>query len=281
MKNISLLQENRFGPRKRGSNTIPAKIFRRYGYTLINEPNEDKFINFYRMPSNKIFNSNLLFTYSKSKIELVKDNQFSEKLNFIYLKNKNKIYSNGFYYSKYFDMLYYPRYFFEITIDSQLSIVNYQSKFYKFGIYNRPECNDENILLKYIVENNIEKENVLIFGKSIAGFDNETNQNLFFKSIETYLINNVDYDCVSNTLLEALYLNKKILLMNPFSVANDNKAFLEVINYFGKDIFFQKLNKLNDYCWKNLNEDNFKKRSEKIQILFKKSKTFKDFLLNF
>jgi len=281
---IILLQEIKFGPRKRGSNTIPAKIFHEYQNTFditTEIPKNNYFVNFYRIPSIKIFKPNLLFTYSKSKMELIKTKQFSEKLNYHYLKNNDKIYSNGFYYSKYFGMKYYPRYFFKLTIDSKLSIVNYQSKSYKYGIYIRQEYNDIIILNNYIKSNNISKQDILIFGKKLPDFNYTFDQNIFFNSFDIYLLNNASYDCVSNTLLEALYYDKKILVMNQFAIANDNKDILKAYFYFGKINFFKKLQMLNEFGWKNLNTENFKKRSEIINNNFKKSKSFIDFLSNF
>jgi hypothetical protein len=283
MKKLTLFQENRFGPRKRGSNTIPAKIFRSYPneFNISSTFNKnDLIINFYRQPDVKIF-KNLLFTYSKSKEELVKDGVFFEKTRYLFLKNNNKRFSNGFYYSKYYDMKYYPTYFYRTTIDSQLSIVNYQSKRYDYGIYNRPEYNDEEVLLNYLDTNNICYNNVLVFGKPMNGFSCTTEQKYFFRNVKNYLVNNADNDSVSNTLLEALYYKLKPVLMNNLAIANDNKAMLEAIDYYGCNNFFKKLNNLNNYCWKDLNPNNFKTKSNYIDNIYKRSKTFIEFLYNF
>jgi hypothetical protein len=284
MSKITLLQENRFGPRKRGSNTIPAKIFHEYKNTfgiMQTSTKINKIINFYRMPSSKIFHpiNKLLFTYSKSKEELIKNNQFFEKTRFLYLRYNNKIYSNGFYYSKYYNMNYYPRYFFKIEnyLPDSRGILKY-----KYGIYNRDECNDLKEIFKFLENNKkVQKDDILIFGNSVSGFKCTNNQEYFFNSIETYLVNNENNDCVSNTLLEAIYYKKKLKLLNSLAIANDNKALLESLDYFGYDIFFSKLENLNNYCWMDLNTDNFKERSKYINKLLNSSKTFIEFLNNF
>jgi len=280
---INLIQENRFGSRKRGSNTIPAKILRNYNNQFIMNISPSKRtpnINFYRQPDAKIF-KNLLFTYSKSKHELIKDNIFFEKTKYLFLKNNNKIFSNGFYYSKYYNMKFYPTYFYELTIDSKLSIVNYQSKQYKYGIYNRAECQDKKVLLNYLKNNDISERDVLVFGGNIEGFDSCTDQDYFFNNFETYLINNEDNDSVSNTLLECIYYKKKLLLMNNLAIANDNKAMLEALNYYGYDRLFKKLNNLNTYCWSDLTEDNFRTKVNYIDNIFKRSINFTNFLKEF
>jgi hypothetical protein len=281
MNNLALIQENRFGSRKRGANTIPAKIFRTYPNNFnISQKRDDSSlnINFYRQPNNTIFKK-LLFTYSKSKEELLKDGIFFEKTRYMYLRYQDKIFSNGFYYSKYYNMQYYPTYFYKITIDSKLLIVNYQSKHrFKYGIYNRNEYNDKEILLNYLKNNNINKEDVLILGNKITGFECTTDQKYFFNSFKTYLINNEDNDAVSNTLLEAIYYKKKFKLMNNLAIANDNKALLEAYNYYGYSDFFNKLDNLNNFCWKDLKKENFYTKYKYLNNIYKKSKTFTEFL---
>jgi len=274
---MQLLQEIKFGSRKRGSNTIPAKIFRTFeNYEIITDltnlnPSE-KFINFYRIPKKEIFNDNLLFTYSQSKEELIQRGLFTNALNLSFLKYNSKIVSNGFYYSKYYNMLYFPTYFYSIH---DINMVYNIKKSYKYGFYNRLECpNDREILKKY------SPEELLIFGNfgNEKKFDSLTDQGLFFNSFETLIVNNEPNDSVSNTLLEGIFLKKKIKMENNFNIANDNKALLEARFRLGYDNLFKALDNLNIYCWYDLTEDNFNDRLDYINKLIKQSVTFDQFL---
>lgn len=270
---INLLIEKKFGPRKRGSNTIPVKILQTYDSNYDNT--SKKFINFYRMPELKVFDKNLVFTYSKSIKEL-KKNKIGDinKREFWYLRNKNKIVSNGFMYSKYYNMQYYPSYFYKImNLEIKKDIFEFQ-----YGFYNRPEYQDEVVLKKFIKENDISKKDILIFGKSIPGFYCVTDQYDFFNNFKTYLINNEENDAVSNTLLECIYYKKNFLMMNEEAIANDSIELLKAKKYFGYELFFKKLSNLNNYCWDKLNYGNSGIKLKYINDQFKKSKTFTDFL---
>ena len=274
---INLLVQRKFGPRKRGSNTIPVKIFQAFPNNYLKD--SKYFINFYRIPELNLFNNNLVFTYSKS-IEELKENKIKDinKRKFIYFLNKDKIISNGFMYSKYYNMQYYPRYFYKID---NLKVKNKKIYDFEYGIYNRPECLDEIKLLKFLKDSNIDKSQVLIFGKEIDGFYCTTNQKEFFNNFKMYLINNENNDAVSNTVLECLYYKKKFLLMNREAIANDSIQLIKAKQHFGYDNFFKKLDNLNNYCWSNLNTGNSGDKLNYINKIFKKSKTLIDFLDKF
>ena len=266
-----LLINNSFGARKRGTKTIPLKINNEFklGICTIKE----NFINFYRIPNLKLFNNNLIFTYSQSIEELSKNTLDINKRKFYYLKYKDKIYSNGFYYSKYYGMKFYSTYFFRDISKTDISKT--------YGMYIREECNDLEVLDKFLKENNINKNEVLILGNEINSFANTTNSKYFFNNIRYYLVNNVSNDSVSNTFLEALYNKKRIVLINNLAIANDNKAFIEAYSYYGYSNFFNKLDNLNKYCWNNLTKENFRNRAKHINKIFRSSKTFIDFLKEF
>jgi len=276
---IKLLIEQKFGPRKRGSNTIPVKIFTSFPDNYSKDKDIKNIINFYRIPELKLFNNNLVFTYSKS-IQELKENKITDihKRKFIYFLNKDKIVSNGFMYAKYYGMQYYPRYFYKIN---NLEVSNKKIFDFRYGIYNRPECLDEIKLLNFLEVNSIDKKDVLIFGKNIPGFYCTTNQKEFFNNFETYLLNNENNDAVSNTVLECLYYKKKFLLMNEKAIANENTELIKAKQYFGYKIFFNKLNNLNNYCWSNLNTGNSGDKLIRINKIFKKSRILIDFLNKF
>ena len=274
-KNISILQELKYKhTRKRGSFTIPERIGEisnlevlpsKFGYLSSNYIPE-YFINYYRLPYNSIYfkYSTPILIYIMSKEQLKIENKYNNFHLKLFTKYKNIITSNGFMYSKYFNMNYYPDYFYKFNYDFNLN----KPKF-KYGIYNRLEYN-EKIIIKNLPENI--KKNLLILGEPIDEKNIECTYNTkyFFENIETYLVHNCQYDAVSHVLLEALYTKKKLKILNQFQVANDNLEIIKAYNYFEYTDFFKKIDSLLNYCWKDIkNTNDFETRYHNIQMMSK------------
>jgi len=247
--------------RHRGTETIPKKISQFNNFDLVNQNTMDiskPFVWFFRDPTQLL-----------KKIKLTDIKKIKENGSIIYSKPlhqinnpkldllKDNIVSNGFYHSKYYNMRYLPRYFYDSDIGKSEPQID---KSYCF--YNREECPKDKIELdKFIKNSNLDIKDILVLGKDTFN-TSDLNKNM------TYLVNNCIDDAVPNTLLEAMYAGLDIKLLNNLQVASGTKELLEGKNFSD---FYKKLDKLNEIVWKEQDR-------VFVDKLFYRSKTFTDFL---